>query len=363
MKQEQTLKREDRILIGIYSTSMNYSLIALAIVAVLEICMLVYSFVNIPLFGPYIMQYRTFYVVLLASAVTMILLKFYVKEDMEHRFRILNIANPLAALIFFGWSLGITWFDASQFHVADPTVFMTFSLMIILSFFMVPKVYAVIVILADVLMMYLSVSVSGSLGPLINLFIFFIFQFVLGISYLHNKEKLAERILEERYNAERDIMTGFLNRRAYTEAMDRIGKEGMKKDFVYLSIDLNGLKDANDSLGHEAGDKLITGSAECMRECFGKKGKLYRTGGDEFAALLEVKEGEIEPLIAEYKKRMERWSQENGMSLSTSQGAAGHAEKPELSISELAILADERMYMDKALYYAASGKDRRRSGR
>ncbi len=57
---------------------------------------------------------------------------------------------------------------------------------------------------------------------------------------------------------------------------------------------------------------------------------------------------------------MASWSERNGMTLSAAYGCVSCAELPDRSITELARLADTRMYEAKALYYQNSGRDRRR---
>ncbi len=62
--------------------------------------------------------------------------------------------------------------------------------------------------------------------------------------------------------------------------------QGMEKldlntEWAYISLDLNGLKQANDSLGHSAGDELICAASNCMKFAFTSYGKIYRIGGDE----------------------------------------------------------------------------------
>lgn len=64
----------------------------------------------------------------------------------------------------------------------------------------------------------------------------------------------------------------------------------LKANFVYVTADLNGLKGANDTLGHAAGNELIRGAADCLRAAFGAFGDIYRIGGDEFAAILYLTE-------------------------------------------------------------------------
>ncbi len=162
----QTPNRKRRVMAEVYRASLGISVIALAIVAVLEVGMLIYSTIDIPLFGPYLWTYRMFYIALLTVAVVCIVLNLLVKKDIERRCVWLSVANPLCAIFFFVWAFGITYFDASKYATVDPTVFVTFSLVVPLGFYLTPFVYAIIVIIADVLMLLLTVSVAGSVAPL-----------------------------------------------------------------------------------------------------------------------------------------------------------------------------------------------------
>ncbi len=87
-----------------------------------------------------------------------------------------------------------------------------------------------------------------------------------------------------------DKMTGCLNRKAYDEDISEIR---MDSQFIYVSMDVNGLKIINDRQGHAAGDELICVAASCMKTRFDRYGKVYRMGGDEFAAILFVKENSL----------------------------------------------------------------------
>lgn len=333
---------------------------ALTIVAVLEVLMLVYSVVNSPMYGPYLWNYRIFYISLLTIALVYMILHNFVKRDIEHRYRILNYANPLCAVFFFAWSVGITYSDLLLANIWDPTVFMTFSLVVPLSFFLFPKVYAVIVILANALMIYITLKASSTIGPLINLSIFFIFQFVLGISFLRLKTKLAERIVVEHENADFDVMTGFSNRRVYEEDMKRFLVEPLPENFCYIAFDINGLKDVNDHFGHDAGDRTIIGAAQHIGQCFGDRGTLYRIGGDEFVALITATREELNGLLVSFEASMNDWSDSSKSKLSMSYGCICSAEHPGSNITALAKMADEQMYKAKVKYYNTKGTDRRR---
>ncbi|MBR0409944.1 MAG: diguanylate cyclase [Eubacterium sp.] len=341
---------------------MGISLTALALVSTLEIVMLIYSTINLSLYGNDLWKYRAYYISLLSVAVIYLFLYLYVRKDVNHRYVLLNIANPLCTVFFFGWAMLVTWSDAAKYGVIDSTIFMTFSLTIPLIFYMFPAAYGAITIIADTLMLYMIVAVSGSLASIINTSIFFVFQFVLGISFLRLKKILAERIVEEEDNADIDVMTGFFNRRVYEEDMERLGSEPLLDDLTYISIDLNGLKEINDTCGHEAGDKLIIGAARCIEQCFGEKGKTYRIGGDEFVVLLDSCQGNLEIQLKEFEKIQEEWSGSNDMPLSTAYGYVSCSEFPEKdkTITDFARLSDTRMYKAKARYYEINGRDRRR---
>lgn len=360
MKAESQAKRNDRILMNIYSTSIGISLISLTVAVVMEIFMLTYTFVNQEFFGPYLPRYRTFYITLLTVAILAIFLNLYVKKDIQNRFKILKIASPVYAVFLFIWALTVTYSDYSVTGVVDHTVFMTFSLIVPLSVFIFPYLYAVIVTAANAVMIILTV-LSGGAGQIINCVIFFIFQVVLGFSFLHLKVKLAERIVNEQDNAGLDAMTGFLNRRSYEEDLKKIRSNSqIPKELTYIVIDINSLKETNDKHGHDAGDNLIISTANCIEKCFSDKGKMYRIGGDEYVVILHSNKEETDKLLSDFEESMKNWSDKNGMPMSASYGCACAADFPGESINAIAKAADEKMYAAKEQYYITSGRDRRR---
>ena len=85
-----------------------------------------------------------------------------------------------------------------------------------------------------------------------------------------------------------DSLTGLRNHRAFQEdfsrELERRNREGGALSL--MMIDLNGLKQVNDSDGHQAGDELIKCLAECLRETMREADIAYRIGGDEFTVIL-----------------------------------------------------------------------------
>lgn len=161
------------------------------------------------------------------------------------------------------------------------------------------------------------------------------------------------------YRSGHDELSGLYNRRSYEEELLRLTDEGIPENLVYLSADLNGLKAVNDSLGHSAGDEIIIGAADCLKSALGAYGKVFRTGGDEFTAIFEADRQQLELIKEDLKNLTEEWSGERVDSISLSLGFVVRHEVPKLSINEIAILADKRMYENKSLYYRSQGMDRR----
>lgn len=172
-----------------------------------------------------------------------------------------------------------------------------------------------------------------------------------------NEEKQKEQHLI--YKSNTDEMTGFYNRRAYEEAINEYNLSGFDDDFVYVSIDINGLKIANDNLGHEAGDELIIGACQCMKECFEPYGRLYRIGGDEFVAIMNVDELQLELLKSKLETLTANWEGKEIDKLTLSCGYVYGEEAASLTLHEIVVLADKRMYEAKSMYYRKSGFDRR----
>ncbi|MEO0493966.1 MAG: bifunctional diguanylate cyclase/phosphodiesterase [Actinomycetota bacterium] len=82
--------------------------------------------------------------------------------------------------------------------------------------------------------------------------------------------------LRMRFRAEHDMLTGLRNRTGLAAAMELTAVTSV------IAIDLDGFKDINDTLGHEAGDELLAALASRLDEVLDGRGVLARVGGDEF---------------------------------------------------------------------------------
>lgn len=158
-----------------------------------------------------------------------------------------------------------------------------------------------------------------------------------------------------------DVLTGVYSRYAYTHALNRLEEAGtLPEDLVAFTIDINGLKQVNDRLGHAAGDELIRGAADCITAVMGKNGRCYRTGGDEFVVLSHMDRMEAERTLEDLRQETRGWHGETVRKLGLAAGFALAKENAGLSAEKLVGEADKAMYEAKAAYYRQAGKDRRR---
>ncbi len=80
-----------------------------------------------------------------------------------------------------------------------------------------------------------------------------------------------------------DAMTGANNRNTYEKYIEELEKNPEKCKHLYvMACDVNFLKYINDNYGHDCGDKAIIRCAAVLLRVYGKKGTVYRIGGDEF---------------------------------------------------------------------------------
>ena len=149
-----------------------------------------------------------------------------------------------------------------------------------------------------------------------------------------------------------DELTGLKNRNAYEQAINHY--EASSKQYCCIYADANGLHDLNNTLGHEAGDAMLTTVARHMKTAFGQEHS-YRIGGDEFIAFAsDMSPEEVEAAINHIRQEL---AAEN---YHASFGWSFQAENQFLRTTIAA--AEKAMYQDKEAYYKsakASGNVRR----
>ena len=149
----------------------------------------------------------------------------------------------------------------------------------------------------------------------------------------------------------RDPLTKLLNRMSFYDDCSRLGASIS----AVASVDMNGLKCLNDSMGHEAGDEALKTIGMNLQEIRKNRILPYRIGGDEFAILfIRQDEDAVKKVLADLKQRIEA----KGYSIASGYTMRGLSSA---TVQDLVRWADEKMYADKARYYANQEHDRRRN--
>ncbi len=101
-------------------------------------------------------------------------------------------------------------------------------------------------------------------------------------------QKLNENRAELAHLAHHDGLTGLPNRVLLSDRLHQLLAQAQRRNtqIALLFMDLDGFKDINDNLGHEAGDEVLRQVAQRFRKIVRDADSLARVGGDEFVLLL-----------------------------------------------------------------------------
>lgn len=143
-----------------------------------------------------------------------------------------------------------------------------------------------------------------------------------------------------------DSITKLKNRNSYEEYL-REFKSRQKKAFFCVYIDVDGLHELNNTLGHDAGDELLRYVAKSIMQCFGRDNS-YRIGGDEFVIFCE--DMSRDALIKKLDKLKELIA-EGDYHISAGVAWCDEGKSPQQTI----LRAEEDMYSEKKRYYSEKG--------
>lgn len=149
-----------------------------------------------------------------------------------------------------------------------------------------------------------------------------------------------------------DELTGVYNRRGFLVLADQhlavARRTGAPLTTLYVDVD--GLKQVNDSHGHQAGDQALADVGALMRSTFRSSDVVGRVGGDEFCALLVTDAGQPAVAVARLQGAVEAHNATAGRPfvLSCSVGAVTHQPEEGTEVADLLVRADEAMYAQRA---------------
>ncbi len=153
-----------------------------------------------------------------------------------------------------------------------------------------------------------------------------------------------------------DTLTDMYNRTFFEEQLTYLEGRRDKYPITIVSIDVDGLKLINDTMGHVVGDKLLITCGKILKQCIRTKDILARVGGDEFIVIMtNTDEATGENIVKRIQTTSARYNNEHPqLPISISMGVAT-AIDDSLSIKEAYRSADDSMYNSK-LHKGASAK-------
>ena len=157
-----------------------------------------------------------------------------------------------------------------------------------------------------------------------------------------------------------DSLTSVKSKTAYTEEVRRINTniENGFHQFGVVMFDLNGLKEINDTYGHDMGDLYIKNACKLICVTY-KHSPVYRIGGDEFIAIITGQDLlNSEKLLVTFYQRMEEINQNAkiaGEKISVAAGMAIFREGLDATYQSVFKRADEKMYQNKVSIKSGKG--------
>jgi diguanylate cyclase (GGDEF)-like protein len=162
------------------------------------------------------------------------------------------------------------------------------------------------------------------------------------------QEIIRRKVLEEqlRYQSIHDVLTGLYNRTFFEEELSRLDR-GRDFPVSIIVADVNDLKVVNDTQGHAAGDEILRQVAEILGQVFRAGDILARIGGDEYVVLLAHTDAPtaVQMLERIQQKLVEHNEQHPDLPI---QVALGTATAGSNKLTEAFVIADQRMYAEKA---------------
>ena len=163
------------------------------------------------------------------------------------------------------------------------------------------------------------------------------------------KQCLLDR--ELRSLALADDLTGLYNRRAFLTLASQQLKLSRRnaQGLLLFFVDVDNLKQINDTYGHHEGDLAILRVADTLEDCFRDSDIIARIGGDEFVVLALETTGESqEPILRRLETGLEASNaRESRYQVSLSVGVAKFDPKHPVSLGDLVSIADRMMYVEK----------------
>lgn len=145
-----------------------------------------------------------------------------------------------------------------------------------------------------------------------------------------------------------DHLTRLRNFAAYQSTLELFNNT--REAVAVIMFDLNNLKAVNDSMGHIAGDELISTTASCIREAFIDCENVFRIGGDEFIVLLnemEKLQSAADAGLIKFEDAIAAHNNSSDIKISVAYGYAIREKGDTINLQNVIFAAEEKMYQNK----------------
>ncbi len=155
-----------------------------------------------------------------------------------------------------------------------------------------------------------------------------------------------------KYYSEFDALTGVYNRRAGISRLSHLFPADDRRSFTVslCFIDVNGLKEVNDILGHKCGDELLKTVVDIIKSTVREEDFLVRMGGDEFLIVFNgIDTEKSEKVWLRIKDKYDKINsrEDRPYLVSVSHGIVSNKDSKKSEIDNLIKMADEKMYEEK----------------
>ncbi|WP_375500828.1 diguanylate cyclase domain-containing protein [uncultured Nostoc sp.] len=184
-------------------------------------------------------------------------------------------------------------------------------------------------------------------------------QAIAQMELLQEVRNRKQAEIEGRQLSLTDELTGLHNRRGFflmAEQQLKIAHRTRVLCWV-IFIDLDGLKQINDTLGHDIGDALIVDAAQLLKQSFRNSDIVARLGGDEFVVFISSYFKDADSIQACLQTNIANFNQQQNRNyeLSMSIGIERYLAESNMSLEQLIAKSDELMYAHKRLKQQSIG--------
>jgi diguanylate cyclase (GGDEF)-like protein/PAS domain S-box-containing protein len=173
-----------------------------------------------------------------------------------------------------------------------------------------------------------------------------------AIETLQDMTERKEMEEEVRLMAVTDHLTGLYNRRGFVTLAEQQLKLSARsrKSMILYSADMDGMKQINDTWGHDEGDRALINAASILRDAFRASDILARIGGDEFAVFsIDAMDVVPQSLVKRIEIKLHKFNsrKKHPYCLSMSIGVVFYDPEHPCSLDDLMCRADDEMYACK----------------